>query len=37
MNGTAPQQAKMLTAATPDDLVPKGYPILRVKPMVDWA
>ena len=27
----------MLTAVTPDDLVPQGHPIRRIKPMVDRA
>ena len=37
MRGNAARQATMLTAITPDDLVPQGHPIRRIKPMVDRA
>ena len=37
MRGNAARQATMLTAVTPDDLVPQGHPIRRIKPMVDRA
>ena len=37
MRGKAPQQATMLTAVTPDALVPQHHPIRRIKPMVDRA
>ena len=37
MRGKAARQATMLTAVTPDDLVPQGHPIRRIKPMVDRA
>ncbi len=37
MRGTAARQATMLTAVTPDALVPEGHPIRRIKPMVDRA
>ena len=37
MRGKAARQATMLTAVTPDALVPKGHPIRRIKPMVDRA
>ena len=37
MPGKAARQAAMLTAVTPDDLVPQGHPIRRIKPMVDRA
>ena len=37
MRGKAARQATMLTALTPDDLVPQGHPIRRIKPMVDRA
>ena len=35
--GKAARQATMLTAITPDALVPQGHPIRRIKPMVDRA
>jgi hypothetical protein len=37
MRGTAVHQAMMLTAVTPDALVPQGHPIRKIKPMVDAA
>ena len=37
MRGKAARQAMMLTAATPDALVPQDHPIRRIKPMVDRA
>ena len=37
MRGKAPRQATMLTAVTPDALVPRHHPIRRIKPMVDQA
>ena len=37
MRGKAARQATMLTAVTPDALVPKQHPIRRIKPMVDQA
>ena len=37
MRGEATAQATMLTAVTPDALVPQGHPIRRIKPMVDSA
>ena len=37
MRGEAAAQATMLTAVTPDALVPQGHPIRRIKPMVDSA
>ena len=37
MRGNAARQVEMLTAVTPDALVPKGHPIRRIKPMVDKA
>ena len=37
MRGKAARQATMLTAVTPDALVPKHHPIRRIKPMVDRA
>ena len=37
MRGEAATQAIMLTAATPDALVPQSHPIRRIKPMVDSA
>ena len=33
MRGKAAAQATMLTAVTPDALVPQGHPIQRIKPM----
>lgn len=37
MRGLAEQQVIMLTAITPDDLVPAGHPIRRIKPIVEAA
>ena len=37
MRGKVTGQAMMLTAVTPDALVPKGHPIRHIKPMVDRA
>lgn len=37
MRGTAAHQAMMLTAVTPDALVPQGHPIRQIKPMVEAA
>lgn len=37
MRGTAARQATMLTAVTPDALVPQGHPIRKIKPMVEAA
>ena len=37
MRGKAARQVEMLTAVTPDALVPQGHPIRRIKPMVDKA
>ncbi|MFH1560510.1 MAG: IS5 family transposase [Chloroflexota bacterium] len=37
MCGTAARQAMMLTAVTPDALVPQSHPIRQIKPMVDAA
>ena len=37
MRGEAATQATMLTAVTPDVLVPQSHPIRRIKPMVDSA
>ena len=37
MRGKAARQATMLTAVTPDVLVPQHHPIRRIKPMVDRA
>ena len=37
MRGTAVRQATMLTAVTPDALVPQGHPIRKIKPLVDRA
>lgn len=37
MRGTAVWQATMLTAVTPDALVPEGHPIRKIKPLVDRA
>ena len=37
MRGVAIRQATMLTAVTPDALVPQGHPILQIKPMVEAA
>ena len=35
MRDKAAQQADMLTAVTPDALIPQRHPIRRIKPMVD--
>ena len=35
MRGKTVQQATMLTAVTPDALVPQHHPIRRIKPMAD--
>ena len=37
MRGKAARQAMMLTAVTPDALVPQQHPIRRIKPLVDQA
>ena len=37
MRGKAAPQVEMLTAVTPDALVPLQHPIRRIKPMVDKA
>ena len=37
MRGKAATQVTMMTAATPDALVPQNHPIRRIKPMVDSA
>ena len=37
MRGTANRQALMLTAVTPDALVPAGHPIRRIKPLAEAA
>ena len=37
MRGKASRQAAMLTAVTPDALVPQQHPIRRIKAMVDRA
>ena len=37
MRGKAARQATILTAVTPDALVPQRHPIRRIKPMVDQA
>ena len=37
MRGTAVRQATMLTAVTPDALVPQGHPIRKIKPLVGRA
>ena len=37
MRGKSATQATMLTAVTPDALVPQGHPIRRIKPMGDSA
>ena len=37
MRGTIARQAMMLTAVTPDALVPPRHPIRQIKPMVDAA
>ena len=37
MRGTAARQATMLTAVTPDALIPQGHPIRKIKPIVEAA
>jgi transposase len=37
MRGKQEQQITMLSALTPDDLVPQDHPIRRIKPIVDQA
>jgi transposase len=37
MRGTAEKQVVMLSALTPDQLVPQDHPIRQIKPMVDRA
>ena len=37
MRGTSARQATMLTAVTPDALVPQRHPIRQIKPIVDAA
>ena len=37
MRGKKEQQITMLSALTPDDLVPQDHPIRRIKPIVDQA
>ena len=37
MRGNAARQVEMLTAVTPDDLIPQGHPIRRIKPKVARA
>lgn len=37
MRGTAVRQATMLSAVTPDALVPQGHPIRKIKPLVEAA
>ncbi len=37
MRGKAARQVEMITAVTPDALVPQSHPIRRIKPMVDRA
>ena len=37
MRGKTAPQATMLTAVTPDVLVPRHHPIRRIKPMVERA
>ena len=37
MRGNAARQVELLTAVTPDALIPQGHPIRRIKPMVDRA
>ena len=37
MRGNAARQVEMLTAVTPDALIPQGHPIRRIKPMVARA
>ncbi len=35
MRGTSDQQIESLVALTPEDLVPQGHPIRRIKPLAD--
>ena len=35
MRGTSDQQIESLVALTPEDLVPEGHPIRRIKPLAD--
>ena len=35
MRGTSDQQIESLVALTPEDLVPHGHPIRRIKPLAD--
>ena len=35
MRGTSDQQIESLVALTPEDLVPPGHPIRRIKPLAD--
>jgi hypothetical protein len=37
MRGTAEKQVVMLSALTPDQLVPQDHPIRQIKPIVDRA
>ena len=37
MRGNAARQVEMLTAVTPDALIPQGHPMRRIKPMVARA
>ena len=37
MRGKAARQVEMLTAVTPDALIPQGHPMRRINPMVDRA
>ena len=37
MRGSTVRQLSMLSAVTPDELVPAEHPIRRVRPMVDLA
>ena len=37
MRGSAVRQLSMLSAVTPDELVPLAHPIRRVRPMIDLA
>ena len=37
MRGNAARQTMMLTAVTPDSLVPQRHLIRRIKPLVDQA
>ena len=35
MRGTSDQQIESLVALSPEDLVPQGHPIRRIKPLAD--